>query len=126
MIKKHFVLWIVCLGGCSLITSPAFSSYLTFVSEVNYRFLPKWNIHLKGFYDRASVYKKNGAFEEGNYLSSWGYQGGMEFFPMGDRNMHLFLNATGKTYKDIHIKNMASPKDQFRISAGFVYRLPIL
>lgn len=100
--------------------------YLTFVSEVNYRFLPKWNIHLKGFYDRASVYKKNGAFEEGNYLSSWGYQGGIEFFPMDDRNMHLFLNATGKTYKDIHIKNMANSKDQFRISAGFVYRLPVL
>lgn len=52
--------------------------------------------------------------------------GGIEFFPMGDRNMHLFLNATGKTYKDIHIKNMANSKDQFRISAGFVYRLPVL
>lgn len=100
--------------------------YLTLVSEVNYRFLPRWNIHLKGFYDRASVYKKKDIFEEGNYLSSWGYQGGIEFFPMADRNMHLFLNATGKTYKDIHIKNRITPKDQFRISLGFVYRLPVL
>lgn len=100
--------------------------YLTLVSEVNYRFLPKWNIHLKGFYDRASVYEENGIFEEGNYLSSWGYQGGIEFFPMADRNMHLFLNATGKTYKDIAIKNMVTPKDQFRVSVGFVYRLPVL
>ena len=100
--------------------------YLTLVSEVNYRFLPRWNIHLKGFYDRASAYKKKDIFEEGNYLSSWGYQGGIEFFPMADRNMHLFLNATGKTYKDIHIKNRITPKDQFRISLGFVYRLPVL
>lgn len=100
--------------------------YLTFVSEANYRFLPKWNIHLKGFYDRASVYKENEAFSKGNYLSSWGYQGGIEFFPMADSNLHLFLNATGKVYKNIHKENIVNQKDQFRISLGFVYRLPIL
>ncbi len=100
--------------------------YLTLVSETNYRFLPKWNIHLKGFYDRASVYKENEVFSKGNYLSSWGYQGGIEFFPMADDNLHLFLNATGKVYKDIRKENMVNPKDQFRISLGFVYRLPIL
>lgn len=100
--------------------------YLTFVSEANYRFLPKWNIHLKGFYDRASVYKENGMFSKGNYLSSWGYQGGIEFFPMADSNLHLFLNATGKTYKNIRKENIMNPEDQFRVSLGFVYRLPLL
>lgn len=100
--------------------------YLTLVSEANYRFLPKWNIHLKGFYDRASIYKENEVFSKGNYLSSWGYQGGIEFFPMTDDNLHLFLNATGKVYKDIRKENIVNPKDQFRVSFGFVYRLPIL
>lgn len=100
--------------------------YLTFVSEANYRFFPKWNIHLKGFYDRASVYKANGPFAEGNYLSSWGYQGGIEFFPMADSNLHLFLNATGKAYKTIQKENIVTPDDQFRVSLGFVYRLPLL
>lgn len=100
--------------------------YLTFVSEANYRFLPKWNIHLKGFYDRASVYKTNGPFNKGNYLSSWGYQGGIEFFPMADHNLHLFLNATGKVYKDIQEVDRIGMEDQFRLSLGFVYRLPLL
>lgn len=100
--------------------------YLTFVSEANYRFLPKWNIHLKGFYDRASVYKENGIFGKGNYLSSWGYQGGIEYFPMADKNLHLFLNATGKTYKNIQKENIINQEDQFRVSLGFVYRLPVL
>lgn len=100
--------------------------YLTFVSEANYRFLPKWNIHLKGFYDRASVYKENGMFSKGNYLSSWGYQGGIEFFPMADSNLHLFLNATGKAYKNIRKENIMNSEDQFRVSLGFVYRLPLL
>lgn len=54
--------------------------YLSLVSELNFRFLPKWNMHLKGFYDRASVYKENEVFEKGNYLSSWGYQGVLNFF----------------------------------------------
>lgn len=100
--------------------------YLTLVSEANYRFLPKWNIHLKGFYDRASVYKENGLFSKGNYLSSWGYQGGIEFFPMADSNLHLFLNATGKTFKNARKKNMVNQEDQFRVSLGVVYRLPVL
>lgn len=100
--------------------------YLTFVSEANYRFLPKWNIHLKAFYDRASVYKENGVFSKGNYLSSWGYQGGLEFFPMADKNLHLFLNATGKVFKNADIKNVVHQEDQFRLSLGFVYRLPVL
>lgn len=100
--------------------------YLTFVSEANYRFRPKWNIHLKAFYDRASVYKENDMFRKGNYLSSWGYQGGIEFFPMADSNLHLFLNATGKTYKNIKKENFMNQEDQFRVSLGFVYRLPLL
>lgn len=100
--------------------------YLTLVSEANYRFLPKWNIHLKGYYDRASVYRENGIFTKGNYLSAWGYQGGIEFFPMADDNLHLFLNATGKVYKDMQVKNRVNQEDQFRVSLGFVYRLPVL
>lgn len=102
------------------------AEYLTFVSEANYRFRPKWNIHLKGFYDRASVYKENEVFSKGNYLSAWGYQGGIEFFPMADSNLHLFLNATGKVYKNIRKANIVNQENQFRVSLGFVYRLPVL
>lgn len=100
--------------------------YLTFVSEANYRFSPKWNLHLKGFHDRASVYKANGLFEKGEYLSSWGYVCGIEFFPMADDNLHLFLIAAGKAFYRMDREDMVNPTDRFRISMGFVYRLPAL
>lgn len=100
--------------------------YLTLVTEANYRFLPKWNIHLKGFYDRASVYEDNGLFEKGNYLSSFGYLGGVEYFPLENDNLYLFLNAAGKVYERMERKHMLDPNDRFRLSMGFVYRLPVL
>lgn len=100
--------------------------YLSVISEANYRFLPKWNIRAKVFYDRASVYKDYAIFTKGNYLSGWGCQGGIEFYPMKDDNLHLFLNATGKLYKEINGKPLQNPDDSFRLSLGFIYRLPVL
>ena len=100
--------------------------YLSVVSEANWRVHPKWNIRVKGFYDRAGVYRSNGIFAEGCYLSAWTGQGGIEFYPMKDNNMHLFLNATGKKYLDVVNKQAVVPDDAFRLSLGFVYRLPVL
>lgn len=100
--------------------------YLSVVSECNYRFLPKWNIRLKGIYDYGSVYKSNGMFEEGTYLSGWGYQGSLEYYPMADNNLHIFLNALGRTYKDFNRVNMETPRDRFRLAVGFIYCLPVL
>ena len=45
---------------------------------------------------------------------------------MKDDNLHLFLNATGKFYKEINGKPLQNPDDSFRLSLGFIYRLPVL
>lgn len=100
--------------------------YLSVIAEANYRFLPQWNIRAKAFYDRASVYEDYAIFSKGNYLSGWGCQAGIEFFPMKDNNLHIFLNATGRFYKEINNKLLLNPDDSFRLSLGFIYRLPVL
>ncbi len=100
--------------------------YMTLTANLNYRFLKKWNLHLKGYYDRGSVYKASEQFAEGNYLSSWGYDAGLGFYPMGDRNMHLYFNVGGKNYRRCRLPETVTPRDMLRFSLGFIYRLPVL
>ena len=81
---------------------------------------------MKGYYDRASVYEDNGPFQSGTWLSAWDYQGGIEFYPMTDDNLHIFANALGKTFREVDIPSVAVPADRFRVSVGFIYRIPVL
>ena len=100
--------------------------YLTCISELDYRFHSKWNAFVKGYYDWASVYEDNGLFQSGTWLSAWGYQGGIEFYPMADDNLHIFANALGKTFREVDIPSVAVPSDRFRVSVGFIYRILVL
>lgn len=81
---------------------------------------------MKCFYNNFSVYKKNSHVDSGNCLTSWNYQGGLEFYPMKDDNLHLFLIATLKKFSEPEIKQIITPANSFRVSAGFIYRLPVL
>lgn len=108
----------VCVENCD---------YLSLVAEVQYRFHPKWQLFAKGMYETASVYKDNELYEKGLYRTAWGYQGGLEFYPMADENLHIFLLASGKTYRLEEKERIAnsSLNNTARIAVGFVYRLPI-
>lgn len=103
------------------------TGYLSLVARLNYSIHPKWNLFVKGMYETASVYQANGPYESGKYRTAWGYQGGVEFYPMGDDNLHLFLSGTGRTY---HLTERAKALDAFsentgRLSVGFVYKIPV-
>ncbi len=100
--------------------------YFTLSGEMNYRFTPKWNILLKSFYNNYSTYKASDFLEKGNCLTSMNYQAGLEYYPMKDDNLHLFLTTTLKTYRQPTINNITRPDNTFRLSAGFVYRLPVV
>ena len=51
---------------------------MSLVAKVNYRFLPKWNVFVKGMYETASVFKATGDIEKGKYRTSYGYLTGIE------------------------------------------------
>ncbi len=103
-------------------------AYLSLVAEAKYRFHPKWQCFAKGMYETASLYRADGTYEKGRYRTAWGYQGGIEFYPMADDNLRLFLLASGRTYRltqrtaalgNIPLESTA------RIAIGFVYQIPL-
>lgn len=104
------------------------AAYLSLVAETKYRFHPKWQCFAKGMYETASLYRADGIYEKGRYRTAWGYQGGIEFYPMADENLHLFLVASGRTY---HLTKRAaalgnvSLESSARLAIGFVYKLPL-
>lgn len=103
------------------------TAYLSLVARLNYHIHPKWNLFVKGMYETALVYQENGQYESGKYRTSWGYQGGIEFYPLGDDNLHLFITGTGRTY---HLTERgkafdASEGNTGRFSMGFVYKIPL-
>lgn len=102
------------------------TEYLSTTLDFNYHFTPQWNLHLKGCYERASVFKTSDVFQKGNYRSSWGYQGAIEFYPLKDNNLRIFANFVGRSQRRCRIAQMSTPEDDRRISLGFCYRLPVL
>lgn len=104
--------------------------YLSFVAKMNCRFHPKWNVFAKGMYETGSVYKAGSsgdALPSGKYRTAWGYQAGIEFYPMADENLHIFLTGTGRSYSLTEKAKAlgASVENTQRLSVGFIYKLPL-
>ena len=105
-------------GGASL---PG-AEYMSFVTKLNYRFTPNWNVFVKGMYETASLDKKVGNFTDGKYRTSLGYFAGLEYYPMEGSNLHFFLTYVGRKYNytdKIALKDF----DTNRVSVGFIYQL---
>ena len=104
--------------------------YLSLVAEMNYRFHPKWNAFAKGMYETGSVYKtgdEEGELPNGKYRTAWGLQAGLEFYPMADENLHIFLTGTARSYNLTEKAKAlgASIENTQRLSVGFIYKLPL-
>ena len=99
------------------------TSYMSLVTKLNYRFANKWNVFVKGMYETASVTKETESIEKGKYRTSFGYLGGLEYYPM-ESNLHFFLTYVGRTYK---YEERAKHDDYStnRVSVGFIYQLPM-
>ena len=101
--------------------------YLSLVGGNTVSFPSQMATIREGMYESASIYKAYDAYEKGKYRTAWGYQGGLEFYPMADDNLHIFLTAIGKKYNlSERAKALdASLDDTARLSIGFIYRLPL-
>lgn len=100
--------------------------YFSVVSKLNYRFLPKWNVFVKGMYDTASVGKATEGTEKGKYRTSWGYLTGLEYYPM-ETNLHFFLTYVGRSY-DFTSRAKALGQENYqtnRVSVGFIWQMPV-
>ncbi len=108
------------------------AQYLSFVTKLNYRFAPKWNVFLKGMYETASLKKdlryQMGPveFTKGKYRTSYGYFAGLEYYPM-ESNLHFFLTYVGRAYEYTNrarsLMNTGFDDNTNRLSLGFIYQL---
>ena len=98
--------------------------YNSFVAKVNYRFLPKWNVFAKGMYELASVFETDATLAAGNYRTTVGYIGGVEYYPM-ESNLHFFLAFVGQSqiFTDRAKTFGQSNYNTQRVSIGMIYKL---
>lgn len=119
------------LGGIRKLTSTPENmvehvSYFTLLTELNWRFNPKWNLLMKGYYDSFSTTAATNFLFEGSCLTSLNGQAGIEFYPMKDDNLHLFFVTTLKNYLKPEVIGVTKPENSFRVSLGVTYRIPVL
>ena len=102
------------------------TGYLSVVTKLNYRFLPKWNVFVKGMYETASVTKSTEDIAKGNYRTSWGYLAGVEYYPM-ETNLHFFLTYVGRSYNFTSRAKILGQENYStnRISVGFIWQMPV-
>ena len=93
--------------------------YTSFITKLNWQFVPQWNLMLKGMYETASVTKVD-RFKD--FRKSYGYVGSVEYYPVKSQDFRVFLAYVGRkvTYKD------GVGLDKYntnRIELGFKYRI---
>ena len=93
--------------------------YTSFITKLNWQFVPRWNLMLKGMYETASVTKID-RFKD--FRKSYGYVGSVEYYPIKGQDLRIFLAYVGKkvTYKE------GVGLDKYntnRIELGFKYRI---
>lgn len=102
------------------------ADYMALVAHFNYRFTPKWNVFVKGMYETASVSKTTPELEKGKYRTSYGYLGGVEYYPMKD-NLHFYITYVGRSFDYTERAQAfgAVNSNPQRLSLGLIYQIPI-
>lgn len=103
------------------------ASYFTVIADFDYRIHPNWNVYVKGAYETSSIYASNGFFEKGVYRRTWNAQACLEYFPMKNSELLIFLHLLYKgNILTSHGKAIgALSPDTQRISLGLVYSIPV-
>ena len=103
--------------------------YLTIIGNVDYRFSPKWNGYIKGAFETAGIYEKNGLYEEGRMMTAWNAQACIEWFPFTeDKGFKVFGHYVYKGFElteNARALDGSKPHIQ-RISLGIQYIIPVL
>ncbi len=119
---------ITSLGG-GLLPTAQNVEYLTLIADFEYQFTPKWNAYVKGAYETANVFKENGPYRKGRYLTTWNAQACVEWFPFTkEKGLKVYLHYVYKANElqdDFTIMGAGLPDTQ-RISLGLTYSIPVL
>lgn len=100
--------------------------YLSLISRINYRIFPKINLFAKGIYETNSVNRQQSGLPKGKYCTSYGYQGGIEYFPIKE-NLRFFVMYRGRKISYTKkAENLGVTKEYPRyLSLGLIYKIPV-
>ena len=93
--------------------------YHSFITKLNWQFVPRWNLMLKGAYETVSAPKLE-PFK--NYRKSFLYAASMEYYPVKGQDFRLFLAYIGNKV-DYSQRCGLEDYSRNRIELGFMYRL---
>lgn len=105
------------------------AQYLTAIANVDYSPHPKWNVYIKGVYERTGTYREDGSFGKGLYCTDWNIQGCIEHFPFTeDKGLKVYLHYVhkGSALTSLATSLGAVKPDTDRISLGIVYIIPVM
>lgn len=103
--------------------------YHTFLTKLEYQPVRQFNLWFKGGYELADVRDvkviKTGAVAFKNYRKAYQYAGGIEYRPLRDQNLRLFLAYMGKHVSYSRFAQSCGLKNhnQNRIELGFMYQI---
>lgn len=102
------------------------SQYFSLISRINYHISPKLNIFGKGSYETTSARSGTNLPQQGKYRTSYGYQGGIEYFPMKE-NLRIYLLYKGSQIDYTRLaQNFNIKNEQLQyMSVGLLYNIPI-
>lgn len=100
--------------------------YLSLISRINYRIFPKINLFAKGIYETNSVNRQQSGLPKGKYRTSYGYQGGIEYFPIKE-NLRFFVMYRGRKISYTKkAENLGVTKEYPQyLSLGLIYKIPV-
>ncbi len=101
--------------------------YFTTIANVDYRLGKNWNMYLKGVYEIGNVYKSQEGLAAGNYRKTWNSQVCIEYYPMQNSELQLYLHFLYKrTCLSRRAQALGAEDVSWqRISLGLVYTLPV-
>lgn len=105
-----------------------YAQYLSFIGDVDYRLHPHWNMYLKGTCELAGIYKDNNIYEKGGYKRTWNAQLCLEYYPMKNNDLQVFLHLSYKkhhfTERAVRIGGRDYATQQVMI--GMLYTIPVI
>ena len=122
--SKRYLTDIVGLQNMHVAPSAMYNSV---VARLNYRITDAWNLFVKGMWETTSAVKNSAGFERGHYRTSYGYIGGVEYYPLKDSDLHFYASFVGRSYRYAQRAKAfgVSDDDTQRLQLGFIYQLPI-
>lgn len=112
--------------GESRITAQ-YAQYFATIANFDYRIHPNWNVYVKGAYETGGIYKSNNMYQKGTYRKTWNAQACVEYFPMKNSELLIFLHFLYKKHKMTENASRlgAHTSTTQRISLGLVYTIPV-